>query len=243
MATPQMNLQTLVTDATTIRDLIIAFNNNMRVIDTHDHSSLQGVPVPLSSLVSDSDLNMLNKVLRNARALSFFNQETDYSENNSLYFKNGDLFLRDGGGQVIQLTQNGKIVTGVSNLVTETETVYFGLSGIQASADISEGVVKAQVTTAFNNPANRQNKNVNPLRVGSFVRYQAPNPQGFYYVWFAGLQANINNLKFHTLDGQEDQFWVFVSTVVIGTSNYNLYARRTPISQSQEYEVVVRSYL
>ena len=242
MATPNMNLQTLIASAATLKEVIVAFNRNMQAIDTHTHESLKGVRVPLSALLSDSDLDLLNQVLRNLRSSSYSNQETDYSENNSIYFKGGELFIRDGGGQVVQITTNGRL-TDLTNPVVQTETVYFGLSDVQSGVDISEATVQAQVTTAFNNPTNRQSKQANLMRLGSYVRYQAPNPQGYYYVWFAGLQANINTLKFHTMDGQEDQFWTFVSTVVIGTSNYNLYARRTPIQQSQEIEIIARSYL
>ena len=121
-------------------------NSCLGAIDSHNHTSGQGVPITPAAININTDLLMNGNNLTTARSVRFNPQTGTLSESSDLgclYEVNADLYYNDGAGNQIRITQSGS-VTGSSGTIT-------GLPSGTASASYSGGTFSFQ--SATNTPA------------------------------------------------------------------------------------------
>ncbi len=152
MATPNLNLEEILAGTATLADLIRIFNSNLQKIDAHNHSLLRGATVPLSSVFPNADYSLRNRSLLGLKSLQFIAQQTTPVGLNSLYFKNTELFCKDGNGNEIQLTFVGRV------------------GGPSVPVSISEAVFRINATTSNVTLTGntRQSHTINAFTVGTF---------------------------------------------------------------------------
>ena len=112
MATPFINLEQLEAGDITLASLVATINDNLSKLDSHDHTSGRGREIPLSSIIADSSINMNENSVLNADFISFLNRTVSVPQNGTLFFKAGELFVRDFSGREIQLSFEGGLAQG-----------------------------------------------------------------------------------------------------------------------------------
>jgi len=156
-----MNL-TLPTVSTTIGpQWATELNAAITTIDSHDHSSGKGTPVPTSGININANLSFNNKNLTDVGAITYNNLSSVISDLNSLYVLSGDLYFNDASGSNIRITAAGAInVSSVGGIggdyATTAATVYYTDStkkytfedSTSANATIIVGAVEATSITA-----------------------------------------------------------------------------------------------
>ncbi len=114
-------------------------------IDSHNHTSGQGVAIPPSGLNINASLPMGNNSLTNTKAVIFTTQAS-FATNQSVYVSGVDLYYNDGSGNVVRITQSGS-VSGSTGTIT-------GLPSGTASASYQSVGGTFQFQSATNTPAN-----------------------------------------------------------------------------------------
>lgn len=143
---PNMGLPVPVVDLDPGPDWATNINACLAVIDSHNHTTGQGVPITPAAININSDLTMVNNNLTNARSIRFFpqgvalNQPSDLG---ALYELGVDLFYIDGAGNNVRLTQGGA-PAGATGTIT-------GLPSGTASASFAANTFTFQ--SATNTPA------------------------------------------------------------------------------------------
>jgi len=118
-----------------------AVNANSTIVNGHNHTSGNGVPIPPAGLNISSALTMQNNFLTNAAGISFTPQNTT-PPINTIYVNGVDLYFYDGNADTpIQITKSGSVNATSS-----------GISSGTASAAFSSGILV--VDSASNTPAN-----------------------------------------------------------------------------------------
>ncbi len=102
-----LNLKLIESGTMSLADLIQAINENSQTLDVHEHSTGRGKEVPLSAIVPDADLDMSSQRFINVNVLKMIDRADSSTLNASIYFKNGDLYARDGSGREIKITHAG----------------------------------------------------------------------------------------------------------------------------------------
>ena len=151
--TRNMNLEKVESGVSSTEDLIRIINQNADKIDAHSHISGEGERVPTSALFSNSDLKLRNYRLLDAKTLSFLSNPEDSLINNSLYFKNGELFARDGSGTPIQITSNGKLTSQVT-VIDQTTALLYGYTANESTLSDTQSLAQSSAVTSFNIPGN-----------------------------------------------------------------------------------------
>jgi hypothetical protein len=109
-------------------------NTAYSVIDSHDHSTGQGVKITPSGLNISSDLSFVQNNATNLRTARLFNNTTftpGINDLTALYAVSNELFYRDGAGNVIQVTAAGSLnvsgnITNIAIKDTNFTVQYFG---------------------------------------------------------------------------------------------------------------------
>ncbi len=138
-----------------------ATDNNacLTAIDSHNHSSGQGVPITPDGLNISSDLPVNDNNITDVRSLRLYPQVSTpggAADLGCLYENGVDLYYIDGAGNDIRITQSGS-VTGSSGTIT-------GLPSGTASAAFAAGTFTFQQAT--NTPASM---NFGPTTIGQAV--------------------------------------------------------------------------
>ncbi len=131
----------------------------LSIIDSHNHTSGQGVPITPSAIDINADLPLNGNNLTTARSLRFTPQTGTISGSADIgcLYENGvDLYYIDGAGNQVRITQGGS-VTGASGTIT-------GLPSGTASASFAGGTFTFQ--SATNTPAAM---NFGPVTLGQAV--------------------------------------------------------------------------
>lgn len=134
-------------------------NACLSAIDSHNHSSGQGVQITPDGLNISSDLAFGGNNATTLRSLRLSQQSVALataSDLDCLYDVTGDLYFNDGAGNHIRITQGGNVV-GSSGTIT-------GLPSGTASASFAAGTFTWQSSTST--PANMA---VGPLIIGAQV--------------------------------------------------------------------------
>ena len=221
----------------------------IRVVANHNHESGKGLKVPNSRVEHSSDTEVNNNKIKNIASSSYSNIEPDVVENNSVFFREGDLYVKDNLGRVIQITKNGQ----VNNLILDIESgdsiqVYYGFGrAIGApSRDITRG--EANVVSAATVPANRTEKTMNSLLIGGRFRITAPNVSGAYYWPFLAIKkSDLQNSEiFYTTDFEnQTNFWhkVSLEDLTIDSEAYDLYYYTISIGAGETLDCIIRTFL
>ncbi len=155
--TPNMNLPSPVPSEDPGPDWATNINACLYAIDSHNHSTGQGVPITPSGLSINDDLPMNGNDLTTVRSVRFDPQSavlTDSADVGCLYESGVDLYYNDGSGNHVRITQSGS-VTGSAGTIT-------GLPSGTASASFAGGTFTFD--SATNTPATMA---VGPLVIGS----------------------------------------------------------------------------
>lgn len=151
-----------------------AFLANMATIDSHDHSSSDGVQITQSgiNLSGDLPLNSNNvTLLRSSRYVPQLTPLAGASDLNCSYVSGVDLWFNDGNGNQIQITSGGAVLATSS-----------GISSGTASAAFSGGVLVVNAAAAT--PANIQGGSLllgNNVASSKFLTLSPPSAMAANY--------------------------------------------------------------
>ena len=138
-----LNLELLESQGLTLAELVSKINDSLEKIDTHNHT--QAREIPLSSIVSNADLGMNENAVINIDYLNFLNRVPSVPTNGSVYFKDGELFVRDFSGREIQVTHEGGNFT---NIPGNAKGDLWASAPIKTGAVASGAVLNGDWTTA-----------------------------------------------------------------------------------------------
>lgn len=206
-----MNLPVPVSGTTIGPDWANDYNNSLVLVDAHDHSPGNGVPISPDGLYINSDLTFNNT--NNAIALRstrFYAQSAVLSlgtDVGCLYVVGNELYYNDvSGGHNVQLTNNGS-VAGSAGTIT-------GLPSGTASAAYQSGSGTFQFLQATSTAAN--------IDAGTLVvRYPGsyPSPSGNYIAIRApNTLASGYNITLPALPAVNNTFMTLSTSGVIGSS-------------------------
>lgn len=154
---PNMNLPVPVVGTDPGPDWANNVNASLSAIDSHNHSSGQGVQIGPAGMNINADLSFNGNNATTLRTSRYSSQSGTLSGSTDLdctYVVNGDLYYNDGSGNQVRITQSGS-VTGATGTIT-------GLPSGTASASFSAGTFSFQ--SATNTPATMS---VGPLVMGA----------------------------------------------------------------------------
>lgn len=154
-------------------------NASLSIIDSHNHTTGQGVPITPQGININTDLPMNGNNLITARSVRFSPQSgtiVGASDLGCLYENGVDLYYIDGAGNQVRITQGGS-VTGATGTIT-------GLPSGTASAAFAGSTFTFQ--SATNTPAT--------LNVGTVVLGQTVASGKNVTIAASGSQASNYNL-------------------------------------------------
>jgi hypothetical protein len=104
-------------------DYAIEINNDLNILDAHDHSLGSGARITPSGLNINTDLSLVSNSLTNIKSLVLTNQ-TAITTPMAIYAETiggqQELFYNDGTGRVIQITENGIVKASIASLDGES---------------------------------------------------------------------------------------------------------------------------
>jgi len=118
MASPNMGLTIPVPTTTPGPQYAQEIQQNFNLIDSHNHTSGQGSPIPLNALTIAQNLNMNAYSVTNLKSTALVNQVSAPSENGSVYMSGDNLYWKDGTGAYnVQIT-NGNSLAGAAGTIS-----------------------------------------------------------------------------------------------------------------------------
>lgn len=132
---PNMNLVLPTVGVTPGPQYATNLNASLTIIDQHDHTSGNGVPIPSAGININADLgfNSYNAVdMRTSRYTSQIAPLADPLDIICVYAVAGDLYFNDGVGNQVRITQSGGVAGSpgsIANLVSPASASYLTLSG------------------------------------------------------------------------------------------------------------------
>lgn len=127
MSTPNMSLVLpgpLVTLGPTWAQLL---NDALDVVDAHDHTAGNGVPIPSAALNINDDIDFAGYALDNLGRASLVNLGAAETTPRALYSFGGELYYTDASGNAVQLTIGGTAAGGggsIDGLVSPASAYY-----------------------------------------------------------------------------------------------------------------------
>ena len=127
MATPFLNLENPILSETDFNGFITIYNANLDIIDGLGNLNLSSINV-------DGNFSLNNNLMSECLAIHFVESTVTPNFNNSIYFDNGELHIRDGAGRIIQVTSSGDLsAAGALRGNKITESPVLGTSGLRAN--------------------------------------------------------------------------------------------------------------
>lgn len=138
MFTPNLNLELPVIGVSTGPEWGSAINQNLEVIDTHNHTPGRGRPIPIEAVEFSGNLNLNSQNINNSRTIRFNNSLSAIpatgDDQRALYVKDGELFFNDQSGNEVRMTLSGAVdvaATGaIQALTAPASAVYDGVEGL-----------------------------------------------------------------------------------------------------------------
>lgn len=127
---PSMNLPIPTVGVDGGPDYAFNINNSLTLVDGHNHSSGQGVQIQPAGLNINSDLTFLGNnaiALRTVRFQPQVSTPNAPSDIGCIYGVGVDVYITDGAGNVIRVTQNGALAGAsgtISNLTSPASAAY-----------------------------------------------------------------------------------------------------------------------
>lgn len=224
MASPNMNMPIPVPTVTDGPTYAIQEVSCFEIIDSHNHTAGQGVPVPVSGLDINGALPMNTNAISDCGNLNLTLQTGDPSSTATVYNKNGDLYYKNGAGAAVQITSGGSIVGAAGNI-----------TGLSAPASASYG---ASVFVFQSNAGVAANMDIRNLflrnsNVGSY-RMQVSPPTAMIADYDIILPVPPSSTKFMSMDSSGNIGVVYgVDNTTIEISANNLQVKNDAITTSK----------
>ena len=184
--TPNMNL-VLPTPTQTPGPTYATQNNNaFTTVDSHDHTSGKGIPVPAAGIGIDGDLPFNNNNLDSVKSTRFYNQSAALSTGSDVgcvYVAGGDLFYNNVSGTQIQLTAGGALnaasigaiggdyaTSTASEYYTSANQTFYFTSATNTPANLDAGSVAIREVATSSNAISIQS----PTSLGSSYNLTLP---------------------------------------------------------------------
>lgn len=175
ISSPYMNLPIPTVGVTTGPQWATDLNVSLSLIDSHNHSAGQGIPITPDGMNISSDLPFNNNNLITARSLRLFEQTAALglaTDKRCLYAVIDDLFYNDGLGNQIRITQGGQVVGPpgtITGLVPPASAAYVAAnstfvwqSNVNTSARMDCSSLLIRSLTAGSNAVTLQSPNPVP---------------------------------------------------------------------------------
>lgn len=175
--TPSMGLTEPAVGATLAPGWAMLLNANFGILDQHNHTANQGVQIPPAGLNINTDLTMKGNNLIALNSAVFNGAVTGTPNFLSVYSNGTDLFYKDSGGNLIQLTKAGSPNAGTGNIqgLPSSPTAGAGISWVNGQSTfqmlLDAGTVGANVdmgTAILRYPGSY------PTPAGNYIALQAP---------------------------------------------------------------------
>lgn len=148
ITSPNMNLPVPVATVDPGPDYAFNLVLCLNSIDSHNHSSGQGVPIPPGGLNINSDLTFQQNNATSLRSVRFFPQSSPLAlaaDVGCLYESGVDLYYNDGSGNQVRITQSGGVAGSPGSIASLASP---------ASATYVSGTATFVWQSAANTPAN-----------------------------------------------------------------------------------------
>lgn len=132
MSSPNMNLPIPTVSVTDGPEWAALLNDCLNLIDSHDHTSGNGVPITPSALSITADLSIGTNSLTDVKSIEFTTQSVALVTTNTAYVLNGDFYFIDGTGNSIQITDSGGVAGtpgSIAGLVSPASATFVPSSG------------------------------------------------------------------------------------------------------------------
>lgn len=160
--TPLLNLEKPIASEVTFAELVNVYNDNLDIIDGLGN-------LRLSDITVDGNLGLNSNLITQCLAIQFIEGSITPNFNNSIFFEDGELHIRDGGGRIIQVTNEGDLAAPGGLRGTKiTESPILPTSGLTLNASAT-GFVEAipdhiaDKYTLLNNGFRINRNAINPL--------------------------------------------------------------------------------
>lgn len=124
---PDMNLPIPVIGTDPGPDWASNINGSLTIIDQHDHTPGNGVPITPSGMNINMNLSLNSNSLTLVKSIDFSSNLSLLTTIDSLYVSDVDLYYNDGNGNQIRLTQSGGVVGSpgsISGLASPASATY-----------------------------------------------------------------------------------------------------------------------
>lgn len=233
---PNMGLPVPAVGVTTGPAYANDINSSLAIIDAHDHSPGNGVPITPAGLNINSDLTCSDHNLTNIRAARFFTQGAPLAASGAdlreLYVSGAELYYNDGAGNQVKITQSGS-VTGSAGTIS-------GLPSGTASAAFVAANGTFQFLQATSTPANMDAATYvlrypgsYPSPTGNFIALQAPSSlaTGFSLTLPPTLPGTLGSWQ--TSDTSGNQSWTTVDNSTLQYSSNVVSVKNAGITGTQ----------
>jgi hypothetical protein len=186
-------------------------NAGNTVIDGHNHTVGNGVPIPPSGLNINAALPFNNQQATDLQAV-VFNPQTGVSIPYAIYSIGVDLYFTDGSGTVVKLTTGGKVNATASEIVDGSATASF-VSSVLVVNEASNTPANIQAGSVLfgNNTSGSFYVTVQPVS-GLGASYSLTLPQLPLVKSIMALDASGNISAPYTVDGST----IAISSNIIG---------------------------
>lgn len=199
---PNMNLPIPVPSQTGgpqyAQDEVSCFNQ----IDSHNHTTGQGSPIPVAALLVNSNLSMNSLSVTNLESLQLLNNAISPGTG-ALYMQNDDLYWSPGnGGASVQMTIGSTIAGApgnITNLVAPASAVFDGpsssfifQSNVNTAAGMDHGPLTIRNTTVSSNGITINAPNPLPSNYSYTLPNANPSSNSVLVVDNAGVMSYIS---------------------------------------------------
>lgn len=182
---PNMNLPIPTVGVDPGPDYANNLNSSLTLVDSHNHTAGNGVPIPVAGLSINADLPMNNNNVVDTRSVRLRDQVSAFAaaaDVRAVYAIGVDLYFRDGNGNNVRITQSGALAGtpgSIANLVAPASATYVALSqtfvwqsAVNTPANLDGGflILRNNVANSFGLTL------LPPTAMGSNFSLTLPNP-------------------------------------------------------------------
>jgi hypothetical protein len=150
---PNMNLPVPVPIESPGPEYADNIQSSLNLIDSHNHTSGQGVPIPLGALSVSQNLDMAGYSVINLKSVVLNNQLVAPSSNGSVYMSGNNLYWKDGTGAFnVQITNGNAVAAApgsISGLFSPASAAYVTGTGtfvFQSNVNVAANLDARNIT-------------------------------------------------------------------------------------------------